>query len=163
MSRIFRQVVLSGPEVFRCKQVFKFVLQCINIAGHIIEITGEKPGINPGFSLFVLPDEFLISICLNIKTDLQGITVYLSIQHKRGSCELLNDDSLFIRLPCIMASSNRGVIASAAKQSSIHHLDCFATSFLAKTIQFQILSHFLHLKINVYLGHKKHNYEFRKT
>jgi len=63
-----------------------------------------------------------------------------------------------------MASSNRGVIASAAKQSSIRTpLDCFVAALLAMTIQFQILSHFLHLKINVYLGGKKHKYEFGKS
>ena len=56
----------------------------------------------------------------------------------------------------VMASSNRGVIASAAKQSSLRPL-WIASSlhFSQRRDNFKFYPIFLHLKINVYLGHKK--------
>jgi len=60
-----------------------------------------------------------------------------TIQTKLFLIYHLPDPFGVVRLPCVMASSNRAVIASVAKQSSLRTpLDCFVTSFLAKTIQF---------------------------
>lgn len=73
-----------------------------NIAGHILEISGERPGLIPGFFPFVdnlqLSAEPLISIRMNEKIiDRQTKLIY-QFTIEKGSCQFFkNTDSYFIR------------------------------------------------------------------
>jgi len=73
-----------------------------NIAGHIIEITGEKPGINPGFSSFVyksaFPDGLLISLHLNKKVTYKDSELIYQFSIEKGTCEFLKyEESYLVR------------------------------------------------------------------
>lgn len=107
-----------------------------NIAGHILEISGEEPGEIPGFSPFLLESGFsgkpLVSVSLGQKLSLTKGELLYRFTIREGTCRFMKDNGDYIvhwsqsggpdRLMVIQRNEDKFIVLSDMNQDTDIHI-----------------------------------------